>query len=148
VEDPSIARVVAPGQIERVGPGNTVVRASQFGVGDGSCPITVFADTPPLQTHLLFGSVSDGSDPAHPRLDGVIIEILDGRVAGRKATSGVAAPFMPGYWPPTASLPSGDYNFFGIPSGTYHLRASKPGYVAQERETNGSYTAFVLDRAQ
>ena len=59
VENPAVARIVRPGQIERVGPGDTVVRASQASVGEGSCPVSVFDGTAPLQTHLLGGTVSD-----------------------------------------------------------------------------------------
>lgn len=150
VEDQAVARVVGPGEIVRVAPGDTVVRVSQAGVGENLWPISVFAGTAPLQTFIITGSVSDGGDPAHPPLDGVTLEILDGLVAGRRQTSGIAPAFMPGYWAPTGFFQRGQYEFFGIPSGTYRLRASKAGYVAQERAlTLGSTpTQFVLERAE
>ena len=150
VENAAVARIVAPGQVEAVGPGDTVVRASDASVGEGSTPVSVFPGTAPLPTLILTGSVADGSIAAHPPLDGATVQILDGLVAGRIATSGVAPPFMPGYWGPTGFFRSGDYEFFGIPKGTYTVRVSRPGYVTQQRAiTIGSTpTQFVLERAE
>ena len=150
VDDPAVARVNAPGQLERVAPGDTVVRASQAGVGENYSPISVFAGTAPLQTFIVSGTVTDGSNAAHPPLSGATVEILDGLVAGRRAASGIAPPYMPGYWAPTGFFGSGDYEFFGIPKGTYTLRASKPGYLSQERvgTIGGGSAQFALVRAE
>jgi hypothetical protein len=106
--------------------------------GEGSQSVAVFAGTAPIVTRVLAGSVLDGSDPARPPLNGATVEILNGLVAGRTAVSGVAPAFVPGFWPPVSSYPAGEFDIFGVPSGIYRLRVSKPGYIPQERDTAGS----------
>jgi hypothetical protein len=147
-DDPSIMRITAAGMLEAVAPGDTVVRASHPLAGSGSWPISVFRGTAPLPTFGLFGVVSDGSDPARPPLNGATVVVLNGLRGQQMQVSGVPPSFLPGYWPPSPSFPSGFYMFFGLPRDTYRVRVSKPGYVTQERDIIPGSTppSFVLQR--
>jgi hypothetical protein len=105
----------------------------------------VFPGTAPLATSLLSGTVLDGSDPARPPLNGATVQILNGLVAGRTGVSGVAPPFMPGFWQPSGTFPAGMFEIFGVPPDSYRLRVFKPGYVTQERDVAAlAGSSFVL----
>ena len=131
VDNTAVARVVAPGVVESVRDGHTVLRAS-WTHSSYFVPIGVFPGTGPLQTYEYAGMVFDGAAAPRTPLDGVTVEIISGLAAGRTTVSGAMPDLLPGS---TAFPGSGRYIFFGIPSGTYRLRLSKPGYVTQEVET-------------
>jgi len=135
-DDPSVVRVVSAGVLEAVAPGNTIVRSSHPLAGEGSHAIAVFPDGAPTPTFVLAGTVYDGSDPGRPPLNGASIQVLSGVIAGRTATSGTEPPFVPGFWGPDGLIVAGSYEIFGVPSGSYRIRVSKPGYASQERDTN------------
>jgi hypothetical protein len=131
VDNTAVARVIAPGTIQAVGVGHTVLRVS-WTYSNYFISIGVFAGTAPLQTYEYEGSIFDGGGPPRTPLDGALVEILDGLPAGRTTTSGGTPEFIPGA---TIVVGPGHYAFFGVPEGTYRLRVSKSGYVAQEVET-------------
>lgn len=94
--------------------------------------IGVFSGTAPLHTYEYEGTVWDGAAPPRTPLDGALVEILNGLPAGRTTVSGAMPDMYPGA---TLVRAPGHYAFFGIPSGTYRLRVSKPGYATQEVDT-------------
>lgn len=108
-------------------------------------PIAVFAGTAPLETYEYEGTVYDGGGASRTPLNGASVEILTGLVAGRQTISGSQPDFFPGATVPPA-VP-GHYAFFGVPSGTYRLRVSKPGFVTQEVDTK-QIVDVVLVRQQ
>lgn len=135
-DDPAVAIVVAPGIVTSVGVGNTVLRVAWKAVGFTTTdfiPIAVFSGTAPLETYEYEGNIYDGGGPPRTPLNGASVEILTGLVAGRRTISGTQPDFFPGatIFPPSA----GHYAFFGVPSGTYRLRVSMPGFVTQEVDT-------------
>jgi hypothetical protein len=133
--------------VEAVAAGDPVIRASHPLAGDGSQSISVFPGTAPLPTYVLSGSVLDGSDPARPPLNGATMQILTGLVAGKTAVSGVAPPFMTGFWQPSPNFPAGSLEIFGVPQGSYRLRVFRTGYLTQERDTTAlTGNTFVLQR--
>lgn len=149
VDDPSVARIAAPGVVVPVASGNTVLRVS-WTVPSGFTtayfiPIAVFPGSAPLETYEYEGLIYDGGAPARTPLNGALVEVLDGLVAGRRTVSGAIPDFYPGATLPPAV--AGHYAFFGIPSGTYRLRVSKAGFVTQE-VTTGQLTTVVLLPAQ
>jgi hypothetical protein len=149
-DDVSVARIAGPGQVLSVGTGNTVLRVA-WKVSNASFTTTyfisigVFAGTAPLPTYEYEGMIYDGGGPPRTPLNGALVEILDGLVAGRTTVSGRVPDYFPG-----ATLPppvAGHFAFFGVPSGTYRLRVSSPGFVTQELETQ-QFTNVILMRAQ
>jgi hypothetical protein len=138
VDDPAVSTVVGPGIVTSAGVGNTVLRVA-WKVTSVSftttyfIPIAVFMGTAPLETYEDEGTIYDGGGPPRTPLNGALVEILTGLVAGRQTISGNRPDFFPGATvpPPVA----GHYAFFGIPSGTYRLRVSKAGFVTQEVDT-------------
>lgn len=146
-ENPSIVRVVSAGVVEAIATGDTVIRTSHALAGDGSRSLSVFPGTAPLATYALAGSVVDGSDAARPPLNGATVQVLTGLVAGKTAVSGIAPPFLPGFWQPGPNYPPGSFDIFGVPQDTYRLRVFKTGYVTEERDVTGlSGHTFVLQR--
>ena len=140
-------RIVSAGVVEAVATGDTVIRTSHVLAGDGSRSISVFPGTAPLATYVLAGSVVDGSDPARPPLNGATVQILTGLAAGKAAVSGIAPPFLPGFWQPSPNYPPGSFDIFGVPQDVYRLRVFKTGYVTQERDVTGlSGNTVVLQR--
>ena len=142
-----MVRVVSSGVVEAVAPGDTVIRTSHPLAGDGSRSISVFPATAPLPTFVLAGTVVDGSDAARPPLNGATVQILSGLVAGKTAVSGVAPPFLPGFWEPAPNFPAGSFDIFGVPQDSYRVRVSKAGYVTQERDVSALVgSSFLLQR--
>jgi len=144
VADSSIVRMLEPGIFTAVGPGHTFVRATWERLTSPMRPVSVFPGTPPIPTGEITGSVwHAGQVPANSYIDGAVVEILDGLVAGRTATSGVPPPLLPGYLGPLGG--KGYYRLLGIPPGTYRLHLTKDGYGSQERgvEVTGSGTRSV-----
>jgi hypothetical protein len=132
VDDTRIVTMVAPGVFRAVATGDTFVRASWQSFASPMRPVSVFAGSPPVPTQEIFGTVSrKGEPPFTGAIVGAVIEILDGLVAGRTATSGVPPPLLPGYLGPFGG--PGYYRLLGVPPGTYRLRISKDGYISQER---------------
>ena len=133
---PGIVRIASPGLLEAVSPGNTVVRAKWTYAGGPTSSfvsVAVFVGTAPLQTYEYEGNVYDGGGPPRTPLNGALVEIVTGLVAGRQTVSGNPPDFLPGatILPPVP----GHYGFFGVPQGTYRLRVSKSGFLTQELET-------------
>ena len=138
---PAVMRLASPGVLEAVTQGDTVVRAKwTYGGGATSYfrSVSVFAGTPPLPTFEIGGVTYDGSVSPRVPLDGVVIEVLNGVAAGRHATSGVEPPLLPGFNPSFGGVRPGVYRILGVPNGTFRLRASKAGYVPQERDVSGT----------
>jgi len=131
VDDPSVATIVAPGIVQSVGVGHTLIRVS-WSYTSYWRPIAVFAGTAPLPTYEYEGMIYDGAAPPRTPLDGALVEILDGLVAGRNTMSGALPESFPGAL--LHAMP-GHYAFFGVPEGTYRLRVSRSGYVTQEIAT-------------
>jgi len=132
--DTSILRVVAAGYFDAVGLGDTVVNARwQYDQrAEGGRTVSVFPGLPPQPTAEIFGSVYEaGKTAAVAPIDGALIEVIEGLLVGRTATSGVPPPLPPGYGPAGGR---GYYRLLAVPAGTYRLRVTKEGYVAQERE--------------
>jgi len=59
--------------------------------------------------------------------------VIEGRIAGRTATSGTRPDPLPGFGagPPAAA---GLFIIFGVPPGTHRIRVSKEGYVTVDRD--------------
>jgi hypothetical protein len=141
--DPAVVRIVAPGVVEAVGTGDTLVRARWDGY-DTSKTISVFDGTPPLPTEEIFGTVYEaGKTPAMGAITGATIEIVGGRLAGRSAESGAPSRLLPGFFGPSGG--PGYYRILGVPAGTYRLRVTRQGYVAQERHVTVTYASPVAD---
>jgi hypothetical protein len=133
IADPGIVTSVEPGVFRAVGIGETFVRAKWTYFTSVMQPISAFTGTPPLPTSEIRGRVwQAGQTPATSYIDGAVIQILDGLVAGRMTMSGTPPPLPPGYY--SAAAEQGRYRLLGIPAGTYRLRITKDGYVSQERE--------------
>lgn len=136
VGDPTIVTLVAPGRFEARVEGNTYVRAAWNPTADPVLtsvmrPVSVFAGTGPMPTMEIFGSVYQrGSTPATGAINGAVVQILDGLVTGRLATSGMPPPLLPGYFGPFGG--PGYYRLLGVPAGSYHLRITREGYADQE----------------
>jgi hypothetical protein len=132
VADPTIIRNNGAGLFTAVGTGDTFVLAGWQNLVSTMRPVSVFPNTPPLPTYEIDGSVwQSGSTPASSYINGAVIQILDGLVAGRTATSGVPPPLPPGFLGPFNDGP-GSYRILGVPPGTYHLQVTSSGYVSQQ----------------
>ena len=111
--------------------------------------MSVFVGTPPLPTYEIAGGVylkGQVSAPGSPAvaINGAVVQILDGLVAGRTAISGVPPALLPGYVGPFGG--PGYYRLLGVPPGRYRLRITKDGYITQEQDvsvTGGSPVANV-----
>src|SRR5262245_26818430 len=98
--DPAIVRSNGQGVFTAVGTGDTFVQAT-YGSQSPTRPVSVFPNMPPLPTYEISGSVFQaGSTSGSSPIDGAVVQILDGLVAGRMATSGVPPPLLPGYLGP------------------------------------------------
>jgi hypothetical protein len=132
VANPAIVKSVGTGSFSAVGPGDSVVNANWRNLASKR-PVSVFPGTPPLPTYEIFGSVSQaGLVGPNSVIDGAVIQILNGLVAGRMVTSGVPPPLPPGYLGPFGGR--GYYRLLGIPPDMYRVRITKDGYVSQERD--------------
>ena len=67
-------------------------------------------------------------------LDGVVIEILTGPLAGRRTVTGGQPYAPPGF--STGEPSPGRYTIYGVPPGVHRLRASKTGFKTQETEVS------------
>ena len=144
VDDPEVVRVTGPGRLEAVAPGDTLVHAT-WSISHYWRRVSVFPGTAPLPTYSIDGYIYEGTPAARVPLDGAIVEVLNGVVAGRRAISG-AHPLAPGGSPIVAP---GRYEIDGVPSGTFTIRVTKEGYLDQEREVAGvqfSNADFYLQR--
>ncbi len=131
--DAGVLRSFAPGVFEAAGIGDTFVRATWRNIDSAMRPVSVFTGTPPLTTGEIRGAVYPmGQMMATAAINGAVVEILDGLVAGRSSITGVPPPLLAG-WSPAAIAP-GFYRLMGLPAGTYRLRVRKDGYVSQERD--------------
>lgn len=130
--DASVARTIGPGVFDAVGPGDTVIHASLGVISPAAQTISVFEGTAPLPTNEIFGTVwAAGQTPANGAISGADIEVLNGHIAGRTATSGVPPPLPPGFFGPFGGR--GYFRILGVPPGAYTLRVVADGFVTQER---------------
>jgi hypothetical protein len=138
-DDQTIVRIGGPGRLDAVGVGDTVVRAAwdAIGVGGGWRPVSVFPGTAPLPTYEISGGIYDGSVSPRAPLNGATIEIIDGPPSGKTSVSGADPQLPPGFTSFGPMMP-GRYRLLGVPAGTFRLRATKDGYVPQERDVTGS----------
>lgn len=140
--DPSILRAVGRGTFVGVGIGDTFVRAL-WERSEGQRTVSVFPGLPPMPTHEIFGSVYEvGKTVAVAPIAGAVVQVVEGHLIGRTATSGVPPPLPPGFFGPFGG--PAYYRILAVPPGTYRLRVTKSGYVSQEREVsvlNGSPNA-------
>jgi hypothetical protein len=144
-DDPGVVALTTAGTFQRIGIGNTTIRAD-WHFDEASRAVSLFANTPPLPTFEIAGNVyRSGMTPSAGAISGAVVSVLDGLVAGRQAISGVAPSPMPGFLSNATSLPQ-YYRLLGIPSGVYRLRVVKDGYISQERTvTDGTIADFALD---
>jgi hypothetical protein len=147
VGDAAVLRSLAPGTFQAVAAGETFVTANWQNLPTQRRPVSVFAGIP-LLTYEVDGRVSAGTSP----LNGAVIQILDGLVAGRMTISGAAPALLPGYLVSPLPPVAGSFHFLGVPPGTYRVRVTKDGYIGQEQNVSvvsGSprSLAFELDPA-
>ena len=135
-DHPGIVDIRSPGRIEPVGVGHTVVRATSGRLA-GEQTIAVFPGVQPQPTYEISGMVTFvGASPIATRaLDGAVIEVLNGPLAGKSATSGSAPVLLPGY---SGSVGPGYYRILGVPPGAFRIRITKDGYLPQDREVSAS----------
>jgi len=142
VDDSSVATIIGPGLVKSVGVGNTLLRV-RWSYSNYFIPIAVFAGTVPLPTYEYEGTIYDGGATTRTTLDGALVEIVTGLVAGRNTTSGSVPDAFPGGIPHASP---GYFAFFGVPAGTYRLRVSKAGFVTQEFDTSTGFMQVTLIR--
>lgn len=131
IGDAAIIRNNGQGLFTAVGTGDTFVLAGWQNIVSAMRPVSVFPNMPPLPTYEISGGVwLAGSTPSSSYINGAVIQILDGLVAGRIATSGVPPPLPPGYSGPFGG--TGFYRLLGVPPGTYHVQVTMSGYASQE----------------
>src|SRR5215813_13181960 len=144
--DPAIVRSSGQGVFTAVETGDTFVQAT-YGGQSRMRPVSVFPNMPPLPTYEISGSVFQaGSTSGSSPIDGAVIQILDGLVAGRMATSSQPPPPLPGYSGGAGGR--GFYRLVGVPPGTYHLQVTMSGYVSQQglvTVTAGSGSGPIMD---
>ena len=148
--DPAVVVLTAPGVVHATGVGNSFVTAERLGHGSSWRTIVVLPNMPPLPTFEIDGSVyRSGMTVAAGPIQGAVVEITNGLVAGRTATTGVPPAPVPGF-PSLSSESPGYYRFYGIPPGTYRLRVTKDGFASQEQTVTvsslgGPIGNFALD---
>lgn len=138
-----------PDRLEAVAPGDTVILLTWSGGAyhniTGSDPVSVFTGTAPLLTGEIRGQIYEGTPGARAPLDGATIEVLNGMVLGKRATSGVAPAPHPGMT--TTFIQPGMYRILGVPRGTFRVRVTKDGYFDEERDVSASTSSdFYLQR--
>jgi hypothetical protein len=74
-------------------------------------------------------------------VDTVRYSVLDGLIAGRRATSSIPPLVPPGYF--SRITGPGVYRLLAMPSGSYTLRVSRPGYLVEERQVIALFGADV-----
>ncbi len=138
-DDQTIVKIAAPGRLDSVGVGDTVVRAtwSAAGVGGGWRAVSVFPGTAPLPTFEISGTIYDGSVSPRAPLNGATVEIVSGIAGGKRVVSGVEPPMPPGFTPIFGGVPAGMYRILAVPDGIARLRVTKDGFIPQEREVGG-----------
>jgi hypothetical protein len=131
----AIVRVVAAGRIEAVGVGDGAVSVAYTSEGNrlqSSRTVSVFGGTAPLPTAGIGGSVSEiGKTLSTGGIQGAVVEIVNGLVAGRTATTGTTP--MPVFGFSASSLAPYQYAIFGVPPGRYTVRVIAEGFVSVER---------------
>jgi len=137
-DDTAIVRSVGGGRFEAVAPGDTVIHARWD--YNAQRTVAVFPGTSPLLTSEIVGSVYDGPVPSTSAIDGAVVEVVSGAIAGRRAVSGTLPDRLPGFSVGPAAPAPGSYRILGVPPGVFRLRVSKDGYVPQEREV--THTIF------
>lgn len=131
-ENENIAHLTDSGVFVAGSPGDTVagVRFKE------AFTVSVYDDGAIFRSLVISGSVFDAWPAQRPPITGALVEILDGRAAGRTALSGAPPRQLvssPGSCSGSGS-PSGRYCLSAIPPGTYRLRASADGFVSQEQD--------------
>jgi hypothetical protein len=138
-ENQDVARVVERGMFAAVATGDTVIGvrsqpvAGQYFVGSPNT-VSVLPDLAIFPTRDISGSVYQaGTLPSQGAISGAVVEIVEGRLTGRRATTGSPATPPPGFFP-FGCTGAAQYCFHAVPPGTYRLRASASGYLQEERD--------------
>jgi hypothetical protein len=143
IGDTGVLRLVAPGVFSAAAGGDTFIRATWQGIDSAMISVSVFRSTPPVQTIEIDGVVYPAGLTRTTGAIDVRVEIVDGPAAGRSATTGVPSPLLPGYL--LSNVSSGSYRLYGVPFGTFTLRATKDGYVTQQRQVSMPADALAFD---
>ncbi|MBC7815996.1 MAG: hypothetical protein IAG10_03755 [Planctomycetaceae bacterium] len=72
-----------------------------------------------MPTSEISGGVYEGVNASSGRIDGAVIEVLDGVRAGRTAVSGEPPVLLPGF---SSFASAGYYRIVGVPPGTFRVR--------------------------
>jgi hypothetical protein len=132
--DSSIVRILSPGRLQAVRTGDTFVKVTWHS-SYGQQTVSVLPGTTPLPTYFIWGDAFEtGKAPGTGLLDGVVIEILTGPLAGRRTVTGRPQSAPPGF--STGEPSPGRYTLYGIPPGVHRLRALKTGFRTQETEVS------------
>lgn len=140
-DDPTVVRSVGAGRFEAVAPGDTVLHARWD--YNAERPVAVFPGTTPLLTSEILGSVYDGPVPSTSAIDGALLAVVSGAIAGRRAVSGTLPAKLPGFSVGPATPAPGSYRILGVPPGVFRIRVSKDGYVPQERDVTAAGLGFT-----
>lgn len=133
---PDVVLAVGPGRFQQIGVGDGLIavfyRPEGYHELQAERPVSVFPGTAPLPTILVRGTVLEaGKTATTGGIQGAVVRVIDGLIAGRTAVTGVAPQPVPGFV--AGPLAPNRYVLLGVPPGRYRVRTDAEGYFPLER---------------